>query len=81
MRVQQVDVDMSGWCPVTRLYRTEDGEHIAVTVHDYMTANGSVAAFPATAEGFAVDLTPLWSTADAVTHEAALAMHGYILED
>lgn len=46
--------ELSGWVPVTRLYRHESGQHIAVSVIDFWTATGTE-VFLCDEQGIAVD--------------------------
>lgn len=76
----RLDTDMSGWCPVTRHYRTDDG-YLAVTRPQFVTAVPVVEVFAVDAEGVAASMEPLFrATADA-THSSALEQLGYTVID
>ena len=46
--------DLAGWCPVTKLYRADDGQHYAVTCARFFTARYTE-AYLADENGIAID--------------------------
>ena len=79
MIATRIDVDMNGWCPVSRLYAV-DGGNIVVTVEDFLTAKNTQ-VFYADETGGAISLEPLITFDPGTTHDEALIALGYTVVD
>lgn len=71
--------ELHTWPPVTRHYRLDDGRHVAITVLDFLTAEGTV-VFLCDENGIQLDadlttpdvLDPLYVLPAGTTYEQAL---------
>lgn len=80
-----INDNMPRWAPVTKHYRTADGQDLAVEVGEPVGVGGGfvekprpTVIFACTEEGYAVDLTPLHRFPPGTTHEDALTQAGYL---
>lgn len=75
----RLDTDMAHWAPVTRHYAV-DGGHLAVTVHQFLTASGTD-IYLCDERGIAPTLEPIVSYPAGTTHSVALMRMGYNVVD
>ena len=70
---------MSHWSPVTRHYEV-DGGHLAVTVHNFLTAIGTDVFF-CDERAIAPAMQPIAVYPEGTTHTEALELLGYTVVD
>lgn len=77
----RVDIDMSHWAPITRLYEV-DGGHLAVTVSSFLNSVGTYVYY-CDGLGVAVGQTmqPIAQYPHGTTHNEALENLGYTVLD
>lgn len=75
----RLDTDMSHWSPVTRHYEVEGG-HLAVTVHNFLTATGTDVFF-CDERAVTPALEPIAAYPEGTTHAEALESLGYTVID
>lgn len=76
----QFVMDMTWMCPVTKLYRADDGQHYAISCLDFFTATGTE-VFLSDENGVPIDadgdptngLTPLVRWDEQMDHGTAVA--------